>query len=87
MACQNQLNDLSFLFKSEPDLDHPLRATPCFTRYLAEHHGPDLTRVDIERLRCKLMGMRHGDFTMPPNASEAFSERYRPDFMSKWAKD
>lgn len=33
------------------------------------------------------MGVRQGDFNIPPDASEAFDERYHPDFMSEWAKD
>lgn len=33
------------------------------------------------------MGVRQGDFNIPSDASEAFDERYHPDFMSEWAKD
>lgn len=79
------MNDLPTLFGQDADLDNPLRATLCFTRYLAEHHGPDLTRADVvEKLRCKLMDTRRGDYTITSSASWAFDEwrsRSVQDFM------
>ncbi|KAM0798499.1 hypothetical protein BDR22DRAFT_375825 [Usnea florida] len=54
---------MAVLFGVDPDLEKPLRATPCFTRYLASKKGPDLKTIDIESLRRKMMGLegRDGD--------------------------
>ena len=81
--CKNQLNDLAVLFGVEPDLERPLRATPCFTRYLASKNGPDLKTVDIQILRRRMMGLKGRDVNYIPKG-EVFHEDGFDDRLRAW---
>lgn len=60
------MNNLGAIFGEEHS---KLRATPCFAQYLDKNHD----RVDVEDLRCKLMGVRRDDITSAP-MGDAFDE-------------
>ncbi|MCJ1451859.1 hypothetical protein MMC28_002199 [Mycoblastus sanguinarius] len=57
-TCKNRLNDLAHLFGVEPNLERPMRATACFTQYLATKRSSNRIEIEIKRLRRKLMGLR-----------------------------
>ncbi|MCJ1456707.1 hypothetical protein MMC28_007071 [Mycoblastus sanguinarius] len=79
-SCKNQLNDVATLFGVERSLEKPLRATACFTRYLASKKGPDLKAMDMEKLRRKLMGLRRGKSDAIPK-SDCFEYEDHDDFL------
>lgn len=83
---QQSIERPASLFGLEHDREKPLRATPCFRDYLSEHRGPDLTRVDIEVLRCKLMGVQRGDYTTKPKGF-VFDEGSMRSFGFSWAQE
>ena len=59
------MNDLPALFGIEPERKKPLSATVCFKQYLAKGGGHDLKKIDVDALRCKLMGLKNGDHDGP----------------------
>lgn len=81
--CKNQLNDLAVLFGVGPNLENPLRATPCFTRYLAGKKGPDLKTIDTEILRRKLMRLKATAGDDIPKG-EVFHEEGFDDTIRAW---
>lgn len=69
------MNNLGTVFGEEHG---KLRASPCFAHYLIKNKG----RIDIEDLRCKLMGVRRGDLTSAP-MDDAFDENFNYE-PAKW---
>lgn len=82
----HELNDLPALFGLYYDFEVPLRATPCFTTYLKERRGSDLTWFDNEVLRFKLMRAGRGDYNKTPDEF-VFSEKYTKHFGFLWAQE
>lgn len=81
--CKNQLNDLAVLFGVDSDPETPLRATPCFTGYLASKKGPDLNTIDIEILRRKMMGLKRRVGDDIPKG-DVFHEEGLDDSLRAW---
>ncbi|CAD6580477.1 MAG: hypothetical protein ASARMPREDX12_009579 [Alectoria sarmentosa] len=67
----------------DSDPETPLRATPCFTGYLASKKGQDLQTIDIEILRRKMMGLkRRGGDDIPKG--DVFHEEGFDDTVRAW---
>lgn len=65
------------------NLETPLRATACFTRYLASKKGPDLKTIDIETQRRKMMGLKGRDGDVIPKG-EVFHDAGFDDRVRLW---
>ena len=74
---------MAVLFGVDQDFERPLRATPCFARYLASNKGPDLKMIDIERLRRKMMGLEGRDGDEIPKV-DVFHKQGFDDILRAW---
>ena len=73
------MNKLAMVFGDE---HANLRASPCFTKYLVKSKGA----IEIEHLRCKLMGVRRDDTISAPvdDAFEEWGNANLADWKESW---
>lgn len=76
------MNDLPALFGIEPERKKPLSATACFKQYLAKGGGHDLKIIDVDALRCKLMGLKNGEQDAAPRGVPFDTEACDPVLLA-----